>query len=57
VSALAVDGGEAMEVNPPLPLSDHSPVEEVHLPDRSGDRGFIQSKSVGAHKRPISRSV
>jgi hypothetical protein len=39
-----------------LPLSDHSPVEEVHLPGQSGDSGFIQSKSVGAPKHPISRS-
>jgi hypothetical protein len=45
-----------MEVDPPLPLSDHSLVEDVHLPGQSGDSGFIQSKSVGAHKHPISRS-
>jgi hypothetical protein len=45
-----------MEVDPRLPLSDHSPVEEVHLPDRSGDSGFIQSKSVGAHNHPIEIS-
>ena len=54
--SLAVDGGEAMEVDPHLPLSDHSPVEEVHLPDRSGDSVFIQSKSVGAHKHTSTQS-
>jgi len=45
-----------MEVDPHLPLSDHSPVEEVHLPDRSGDSVFIQSKSVGAHKHTSTQS-
>ena len=52
----AHDGGQAMEVDLPLPLSDPSLVEDLHLPGQSGDSGYIQSKSVGAHKHPISRS-
>jgi hypothetical protein len=45
-----------MEVDLPLPLSDPSLVEDLHLPGQSGDSGSIQSKSVGAHKHPVSRS-